>query len=1378
MSEETYRAYFDIDANYFPQVTESAIQESENLWTRTYPHETFLELLRQMENVMGRQEKRSIWISGAYGTGKSQCAYALKKILDVPEEQLRSYWEDYKVLQHKGDLLNKLLGYKKGGIVTVYRYARTPDSTRDLLFAVQESVQAALHERGLYEGENTLKDSVIHWLEKDASNRGFFDSKLQSPEWAAVFGGMTVDEILSRLHEGGEVRNLMENIARLSQAEGFTAMSLDVDRLIDWLTDVIEQNQIKMVFIWDEFSDYFRVNRERLADFQKLVELVNARPFFFIPVTHETDHLFTQADETWKKVRDRFLFVNITLPDHIAFELIGAAFKAKPFMEKEWAVCEGDLNSRLHESRKQVMRATGVASEDVIRSIMPLHPMTALVLKHIASSFQSNQRSMFDFIKSVGDEKVKAFQYFIDHTGPSSNHPLLTVDQLWDFFYVRGKADLATHIRMILDTYEQQTDLREEEQVVLKAILILLAVDRQLGGSIELLQTTDQNLSYVFEGDEFEASVRGIVQSLKEKGILIVTPRQKGAHRYDLAVLSGDQGKIDQYKEELRKTKTDKLAETGNLSKLLTLQPGLKPRFLDGSGAMRAVTIDNFTRTISGMTAPEKPWQFPTVIAFAKDEAEARAFRVKIKEAVQEERYRHMVFIDALSTPLGEDAFQKYVEFSAMALYYQGNNKTAAEQQAREANQVLEQNWKNRIYSGPLVIYTAEQPDGITLTGAGEVSEALKRIVLRKYPHAFDLESKATEGYYNLNALKQSALSAITGDMRGTIKEAEKNVLPMVWGIEDYWEKAQTRYLPISLMKQALDARIADAFVRVGQVGIAELCNGWGIDYGIPPCNLAAFLLGFLLRSYADAPYRYGDAAGSSGAMTAEKLSEMLGDYLGYLARGGKEPRETFIVEMTEEERAFYDLTQRAWGISAASCTSVAQVSRSIQGRMREWQLPLWCLKEVAGAEDFAVVAQYIALQQKEGGEAHAIALALGKCAKSSPSLADDLKSLLTVEALEKGVEKFLISFAGGAVLHLAEELGRRGQILLDIRQKFAQDYACLWSREMGEERLWELHMEYQAIRATNAVLRGQMQDWGKARAAWKERLSFLRISAEFLSEQFLWFAPMKQIFLTLAKGDDFLPEHLRLFVALLEEHGTEVGQLLSEEDVFFAKAYEPYLEGFLEADRKKIRNNVERELFLKSKTYCNEKVKQCADEYRRSQLKEQLRDLWRDKTGSLSPSQWSEQYQTPVLACVGTDEYDRASRVFSYIEHRDGRDADLKEAIVFLEQASFFDVLLDANKRDAAFRKNVLGKYAVLLTDLLRVREQLSLLGISAYQWKGHPSVEEKLRALAKASYEAGGSSRVLLKIDGMDDIALKAYLKRLVVDNMTVGMEILADE
>lgn len=1379
MGEETYRSYFDIDENYFPQVTESAIEKSEDLWKRTYPHGKFLELLKTMERVMARQEKRSVWISGAYGTGKSQCAYTLKKMLDVPEEELRAYWQEYKVLQQEGDLLRKLLGHKKEGVVTVYRYAGTPQSTRDLLVAVQESVQAALHVRGLYEGENTLKDSVIRWLEKDEANRIFVDSKLQQPEWAALFGGMTTADILARLHEGGEVRDLMKRIAKFGNDEGFAYMRLDVDGVLGWLTDVLVKNEIKIVFIWDEFSDFFRVNRESLADFQKLAELVNARSFFFLPVTHETDHLFAQADETWKKIRDRFVDVAITLPDNIAFELIGASFKPKPAAKADWALCEGDLNSRLHDSRQQVMKAAGIVSEDVIKSIMPLHPMTALVLKHIASSFQSNQRSMFDFILSVGDEKVKAFQHFIDHTGPLSDHPLLTVDQLWDFFYVRGKADLATHVRMILDTYEQQKDLREDEQAVLKAVLILLAVEKQLGGNIELLQTTERNLSYVFEGDDsLVNSVRTAVHSLKERGVLIVTPRQKGEPTYDLAMLSGDQGKIEQEKENLRKTKTDKLVQDGGLGKLLTLQPeGLKPRFLDALGAVQTATVDSFARTIRDMT-PKKPWQFRALLAFAKDDKEAAAFRTKIKEAVRDERYRHIVFLDALATPLGDDAFQRYVDFAAMASYYQGNNRTAAEQQMRQAKQILEQEWKNRIYNGRVIVYTAEEPEGIPHARASEVSDVLKTIVLRRQPHAFDLEKMATEGYYKTNALKQSALAALTGDVKGTIKDAEKRVLSEVWDVEEYWRREDMRGLSISVMKVDLEKRIAKSFSAGGQVGTAELCDCLLEDYGIPPCNLAAFLLGFLLRPYAGDPYRYGDAAGSSGEMTAEKLAEMLGDYLGYVAKGGREPRETFIVQMTAEERSFYALTREAWGIAPTACGSVPLAAAAIKTRMQEWRLPLWCLQDVADEKDFLAVQQYSELGRKESKEARAIALGLGRMAQEDPALADGLKALLRIERLQEGMEKFLTTFLQGEILQLSEKLSNRDQLMQDVRRKFEQDYACIWSQATGEERLLVIRTEYRATLATNEVLGEAATGWDRARAAWRERLNFLRVSADGLAEQSDAFAQMKDFFLTLAKDRDILSDRLQDFVRRLEDSKEEIAKLFDEKEAVFAKAYAPYLEGLSASDRNKIRGNVEKGLILKPKSYANEKVKQGAEEYRRGQLKEQLKDLWKEKTGTRDPRDWSLRYQTPVLVCVGMDEYDEAARVFSLLEHSDGRDADLKKAIDFLQGASFFAVLSDEGRRDAAFRRIVVGKYASLLPDLLAVREKLSALGIAPYDWAGDPRVEEKLKGMARANYEAGGSAKVLSKIDSMDDATLKAYLKRLVEGNMTVGMEILGDE
>lgn len=89
-----YRQFFDVDEKYFPCIDDSAI-EAGAPWENTYPHETFIELLKNVETMLGGTTKRSVWIHGAYGTGKSQCAYALKKILEVPEEELKAYWNQY-----------------------------------------------------------------------------------------------------------------------------------------------------------------------------------------------------------------------------------------------------------------------------------------------------------------------------------------------------------------------------------------------------------------------------------------------------------------------------------------------------------------------------------------------------------------------------------------------------------------------------------------------------------------------------------------------------------------------------------------------------------------------------------------------------------------------------------------------------------------------------------------------------------------------------------------------------------------------------------------------------------------------------------------------------------------------------------------------------------------------------------------------------------------------------------------------------------------------------------------------------------------------------------------------------------------------------------
>lgn len=1373
-----YREYFDIDEEYFPQVNDSAIAAaSSDFWACTYPHYTFIEMLTNMERILARQEKRSLWIEGAYGTGKSRCAYALKKILEVPEEELRTYWDRYEPLKKKNDLLEKLIGHKHNGILTAYRYASgSITSPRDLFLAVQETLKASLVAANLYTGENTLKESVIAWID-EPSHKMFFDALLKKPEWAALFSQSSADEVLNALRKGGEVKTLMDNIFRLADKEGITAMNIDTDRLIAWLTDIIDRNNVKVVFIWDEFSDYFKNNRESLSEFQKLAELVNLKPFYFIVVTHESGQLFTTADTTWTKVRDRFIPLQIALPDNIAFNLIGHAFNVKHAAKAQWDILSDDLNDRVKNSRTKVMAVAKIDNPQVMKDIMPLHPMAALLLKNIASAFKSNQRSMFDFIKSSNLDDVKAFQWFIENTGPIDDHPLLTVDMLWNFFYEKGRDNLTSDIRLILDTFPQQQNLREDEKAVLKAILIMQAIDQRLGGTIDLFKATEQNLSYVFEGisDLEGTKSANLAKGLKEKGILVLNPISGGRHAYAAAVLAGDQSKIDNLKKEIRQNSTtSKLVTEGGLSTVLSLSPALRLRFESepGTGKISPVTIADFTRTINILRDKASGWNFHAVVAFAKDDAEAAIFRKTLKTAVADKLYENIVFIDALSTPLGSEAFEQYVDFSAMAMYYQGSNNTSSRESSDKAKRVLDQDWKNRIYNGQFVVYTYANQEGEKLGNGQGVASVLQTIVTTKFPYVFDFVKSLTESQLKLTpAMKQSAKSGISQASSGVVVGVEKHVLPNVWKIDKYWENPTTASLPISKIKVELDKRIEVEFARDGQISISELYDFLEETYGFSPCNLSSFIAGFLLKEYGSEPFRYSDSSGGHEQMTQDKLAEMLGNYIG------KSPRPTYIVKMTADERAFYELTEKAWRIPANSCSSAGQAAIAVSTKMRGLNLPVWCLEEVDEVGIFAVVQKYIELAQKEGNEAHKKAVEIGKIASAKPSIAESLFNLITSENCQKGMREYLRSFEDGKVIELATAIGAENNVLADIRRLFGIKHSCLWDKQTGEDEIRKLLTEYSVVKESNTILNAAAHSLTEAYKEWRERLKFIGISCEALRAKYPGLAKVLDMFLKIFKQEDILPEQLKAFHTELVAHGAEIRELLENDRRVFAEIYEPYLEDLSDNDIADVKSKLQTGLFELPKTDCNVKVKEVAEEFRKNQLKSQLFRLWKDKTGTKNPLEWSSRYRTPILCCVSDAEYEKAKKAFEPLNRNWGTDYEIKSAIAFIESTSLFGILADEEKRNAAFKQDIVGEYSILLPDLDKVRDTLDRLSVDTYNWRDNPSVKGKVKQLAEAEYNAGGSEKVLLKIDKMDDAQLKQYLKRLIKDSITIGIEILAN-
>jgi len=87
------------------------------------------------------------------------------------------------------------------------------------------------------------------------------------------------------------------------------------------------------------------------------------------------------------------------------------------------------------------------------------------------------------------------------------------------------------------------------------------------------------------------------------------------------------------------------------------------------------------------------------------------------------------IFIDTLSTPLGLEAFEQYVDFSAMAMYYQGSNNTTSRESWDKAKRVLDQEWKNRIYNGQFIVYTYAKQDGEKLGNGQGVASVLQTIL-------------------------------------------------------------------------------------------------------------------------------------------------------------------------------------------------------------------------------------------------------------------------------------------------------------------------------------------------------------------------------------------------------------------------------------------------------------------------------------------------------------------------------------------------------------------------------------------------------------------------------------------------------------------------
>jgi hypothetical protein len=1256
--------------------------------------------------------------------------------------------------------------------------------------AIQKEIYSELKKQGFYAGRNAFKENIITWLE-DPARKVFINACLKKSKWSKI-PQSNADEILKSLNSGEEVGELIEYLFEIGADENIGVFDITADGLINWIKDIIDKNDdLNIVFIWDEFSDYLNNNKNTLTEFQKIVELVNVKPFYFVIVTHESGHLFdyNNKDKDARKLSDRFIKTTISLPDSIAFDLMSCTFNVKDNMKDQWKNAASALNDRVSQSRRAVGEEIRVDSE-VIKKILPLHPMAALLLKNISETFKSNQRSMFDFLKEKANDGVKAFQWFICNYGPESEEAMFNVDMLWDFFYEKGKNDLDRDIRKVLDAFGryQDQDLQQEEENVLKTILIMQAINEKFSvsqfstGGIKLFNPTQQNLSYVFEGSNLEDSYSGIIGGLVEKKILICVSNKKEIS-YSVAVLAGDEPKIEELKEKLKQTSTTAyLINNSNIGKDLHLLPPLSLRF-EGNALnkdIETVTRENFKQTMSRLKENNEAWKIQAVIAFAKNEDEAENFRRDICLTARDEQYKNIVFIDALSTPLNIDDFKEYIEYSARAQYYlQCRDDKRSQEFAVRAREILNINWKDKIYKGRFIVYY-ENNEGRNFANVEQMIEFLCEIVKRRFPLAFDFEKGLTEAQFKNNNLQFAAKCGITCQTKGILNGIENHIIKDAWKIEQYWKKLPD--LQISKIKIDLDKLIEKYFNQEGQISIGEIYNFLESKYGFSPCNLYAFITGFLLKEFSSGIYRFSDSHGAHGVMDCDKLAEMIAGYIDINKRvnGGMK----YIVKMTEDEKAFYKFTEDIWNIEQNSCSSVAEAQNGVRRKIRELLLPVWCLSEIADEQSYNIISKYIELVKADDSrEAHQKLRDIGKVAlgETAKILSKKLRELINPEKCQQAMQIFLQKFEDGKIIKLAADIGAT-DIIFDI-SKFFEDveFSYLWNKQTGGDEIKKLQIQYSIVKESNSILQVRDNSFQGSIQHWREYLKSTHFSCQVLQLKFPQLKRMLEILLKIYKREVLSDIEQKEFLVELMEHLDKIKEILNDDaNNIFSQIYAPYIETINIDEIKKI--DLPIDMFSKTNTECNKIVKEAVEKFYKNQLKIQALNFWQEKTSTKTPIEWSQMHRTPILCCVKPQEFTKAKNAFEILNEKNSTRAEneISQTLEWLKSTNIFETLADKNLCDEAFRREIIeSRRNVLLPDLKKVRDALDNLANveNVYAWYGNPNVKEKIKQLAQAAYDSGASDEALRKIDNLDHEQIKEYFRKLIKENIDVGIEILSN-
>jgi hypothetical protein len=1068
-----YKSFFTIDETYKPIMRRENLRESPKIWLNFYPHPSFVEFLRILLEQMD-SGKKSVWLTGAFGTGKTFAALVLQKLFNTDDTQFEQYFEKRKEQFSSDTIYNLLKKFRKDGVLAVFETGSDAIGAKEqFLVRIESAIIKELQDRKLKippkgelnkiiervreEGDNFFKmrDSIQDQLENLNSSYKTFDALKRDLENDALRDGLLSDTLQVLW-----ARNIFLDLSSRS--------------LLEWNDQILKQNGLKkLIFIWDEFASYIDRNRSELKTLEELAEAAQDGKFYFVPVTHVTiDSYLASGSESAKKANDRFVFRTLEMPDDTAFKLAADAFHLVPKMEKQWENEQATLWYSVKDVVDIHFQGVKNITVDSFRNILPIHPIAAFVLKRLSTLIGSSQRSLFDYLK--GNANGAEFQEFIEIGGPDiSGKQFLTIDHLWKYFIERDDLGLNQAVRETRVEFNRHNGLTMEQQRVFRSVLLFSLLYR-LSNDEELIEPTIKNIVASFKGDSSILGVEQVILQLKDKQCFSIVNGRCEMFRSNV-----NMAELDKEKDKLR-SKFNTLV-LGDPTKN-ALESKIKHFNINNRFVVRVGNVDSLTANIPNRDyfAPDSGNQILVQFILAKNDDERLRIPEKIKSLAKQYSDHRIIFLTMPLTFCDNNInnWENYIEQYAQI---QLTTDTISQRAHAQAIEQLNEEWKRRITDNTQPIY------GYKSTESGETKSDLTWSTLKNYllnfikqtlPDCVDEYSGYSHNALgNPTGLQQWAKAGI--NFQGTGAAANQGIKAFkdknITG-DPAWFDANPQHPLTKMRNLCLDK-------RKNTVGKNNPCSIRKIyielqrsPFGLQCVPYSAFVMGFILKEWLNENLQW-----TNGQITKPLDLDSLAEIIEKVVQDDGQNRirdEKLICRLSKEEKTFVEHVGEMFGFSTDRNGSVESTINAVQSRIVNIsnKVPLWVLPDYISSKNHRLANELrtvienlclsftISANKKNTEERINYITEIGKLLLQHDELAKEFASFMQTETFEKAFRKWTDQ-TEPTLKTLAEEIGDlTSQYCQTLKEKCVHEAGWLWNQADYSNLLSTVKREYEII--------------------------------------------------------------------------------------------------------------------------------------------------------------------------------------------------------------------------------------------------------------------------------------------------------------------------